>query len=235
MVAEEATPQALPTGEELTERIAEEAGYQVEIVPIGSLSPHPENYKTHPDDQLEHLAQSIREHGVYRNVVVARDGTILAGHGVVLALRRLGVTRVPVKRLDLGPLDARAKKVLAADNEIAHLGIVDDRKLAELLREIAHEDPVGLPGTGYDEAMLANLLYVTRPAHEIADHAEAAQWVGLPGYEESADPLKLVVSFRNEQDRAAFLDRLGVELADTSKSMWWPPKAREDLNSVIFE
>lgn len=51
--------------------------HETEIVSIESLSPHPRNYRGHPEDQIEHLVQSIRENGCYRNIVVARDRSIL--------------------------------------------------------------------------------------------------------------------------------------------------------------
>ena len=129
-----------------------------ERVRVDSLTPHPLNYKGHPDDQIEHIVASIRENGVYRNVVVARDGMILAGHGVCLALKKMGREWVDVVRLDVGPMDARALKVLAGDNEIGHLGEVDDRALSELLKTIQTEDVSGLLGTGYDDGSLDALL-----------------------------------------------------------------------------
>jgi hypothetical protein len=54
-----------------------------ELIAIKELKPHPRNYRSHPEDQLVHLVNSIKQHGFYRNVVVAKDNTILAGHGVV--------------------------------------------------------------------------------------------------------------------------------------------------------
>ena len=55
----------------------------LELLPLAELRPHPRNDGTHPPDEIAHLKASITTHGVYRNVVVAQDGTILAGHGVI--------------------------------------------------------------------------------------------------------------------------------------------------------
>ena len=60
-------------------------GPPVELIELALLKPHPDNYHAHPDDQVEELAASLRQHGFYRTVVVARDLTILAGHGIVEA------------------------------------------------------------------------------------------------------------------------------------------------------
>src|SRR5437764_115147 len=132
---------------------------ETESVAVSSLRPHPRNYREHPDDQIEHLAASLKEHGFYRNVVIAQDGTILAGHGVIEAAKRLGLETARVVRLPIEADSPAALKVLTGDNEIEHLAEQDDRLLSELLREIAQDDPLALLGTGYDEAMLANLVY----------------------------------------------------------------------------
>lgn len=146
--------------------------FETEMVKLADLKPHPQNYQTHPQEQIEHLKASIAEHGMYRNVVIARENTILAGHGVVLAATQLGMKEVSAVRLDIDPDDPRALKVLTGDNEIEQLADVDDRALTEILKQINDED--ALLGTGYDEKMLAALVYVTRPASEIADFDAAA-------------------------------------------------------------
>jgi hypothetical protein len=128
---------------------------------IADLKPHPQNYRTHTDDQLAHLVQSIREHGLYRNVVVARDGTILAGHGVVLAAQQLQLTEVPIVRLDVAADDPRALQLLVGDNQIGGLARIDDAQLLDLLTTVTDSDLTTLLGTGYDAASLAALTPLT--------------------------------------------------------------------------
>src|SRR6266487_6998844 len=83
------------------------------LVPIDSLTPHTRNYRSHPDDEIAHLMESIKSNGLYRNIVVASDGTtILAGHGVVEAARRLGIQDIPVYSVDFEANDPRALKLL---------------------------------------------------------------------------------------------------------------------------
>lgn len=100
-----------------------------ETVPLDGLAAHPRNYRRHPDDQLAHLERSIREHGFYRNVIVAKDGTILAGHGVVEAASRAGIREIPVVRLPIAPESPQALRILTGDNELMRLAEVDDRLL----------------------------------------------------------------------------------------------------------
>lgn len=130
----------------------------LEWLPLADLHPHPRNDGQHPPDELAHLKASLAEHGVYRNVVVAQDGTILAGHGVVQAARELGHTHIAGKRLPYGPDEPQALKVLVGDNHIARLRIQDDAMLATLLLDLYQDDPLALLGTGFDEAAFQALV-----------------------------------------------------------------------------
>ena len=125
--------------------------FTVETVKIDTLKDHPRNYRTHPDDQLDHIIASIKQHGFYRNIVIAKEGTILGGHGVTKAAKKMGLDSVPVIRLNISPNSSQALKVLAGDNGIAHLGEVDDRMFTEILKEIKEIDIEGLIGTGYTD------------------------------------------------------------------------------------
>jgi len=227
------------------ERTSGDLAQRLETVAIASLRPHPRNYQAHPDDQIAHLARSVEDHGVYRPVVIASDDVILAGHGLVLALRHLGRTEVEVLRLPIASDSPLALKVLVADNEIRHLAERDDRGLSELLRTISEDALDGLVGTGFDELMLANLVVVTRPKSEIRDLDAAAEWVGMPDYTPAPDPLRLSVSFASEEDRAAFFAALGGTMEALisrgtpdrrSLSMWWPPRPGvDDMSSLRFQ
>jgi hypothetical protein len=212
--------------------------FGAETVNIKDLRPHPRNYRGHPADQLNHIMESIKEHGFYRNIVIAKDGTILAGHGVVQAAAKMGIDTVPVIRLDVEPNEARALKVLAGDNEIGKLGEIDDRALSEILKEIKDFDLDGLLGTGYDEMMLANLVMVTRPASEIADFDEAAAWVGMPDYEDGdTQKIKVIISFPDEDSREKFVDSIQLRIDKKQKEAWstrWPFTERTDTASIRF-
>lgn len=213
--------------------------FVVEQVAISSLIPHPRNYRSHPEDQIAHIVASLRQNGYYRNVVVARDGTILAGHGVVQAASSIGMTSVPVVRLPLSPDDSLALKILTGDNEVSHLGEIDDRQLSELLREVSDSD-LGLLGTGYDDMMLANLAFVTRGRGEIADFNEAAEWAGMPDYDPGQQLYRLVVRFRSREDIDRFIKEKDISVTQTTKdghqaSSWWPSQEKGDLKSLRWE
>lgn len=213
--------------------------HRTQMVELSELWAHRGNYRGHPDSQMEHLTQSLREHGFYRNVVVARDGTILAGHGIAAAAQRIGLKKIPVTRLAIEPDSPEALKIIAGDNELAKLGEMDDRQLTEILRGV--RDEVGLLGTGFDIETLTSLIMVTRPASEIQGVGAAAEWIGLPEYESPELPFKVVILCESEEDRRAFLETIGSPQAVANRlrtiSIWWPePRTREDeLGNLMFD
>ena len=202
---------------------------------VADLKPHPRNYQKHPDDQLDHIIKSIETHGFYRNIVVAQDNTILAGHGVAEAVKKMGRKRVPVIRLPIAPDDPRALKVLTSDNEINNLAEVDDRALTEMLKEILHSNQDGLDGTGFNPEQLGALAMITRFEHEIADKNAANEWVGMPDFEPAKGRVELMVHFESEELREQFIKEKNLDIAKRGKevwSTWWPYMGRDDVSSL---
>lgn len=196
------------------------ADFDTEHVPVEDLTPHPENYKEHPQEQIDQIKQSIREHGIYRNIVIARDGTILAGHGVVRAAEQLGYEALPAERLNYAPDSAVAKKVMAADNELPKRAPQDDLALAGLLDEINESEDVDLGGTGYDENSLQAFAEVAgydmkpdAPEGEEGEQegGEDDHWdEDMPDFEPEPDPIQTTVDFDSEGDREDFFLALGL-------------------------
>lgn len=212
------------------------------MVPIKDLKPHPRNYREHPEDQIEHLRQSINDNGFYRNVVIAKDSTILAGHGITEAMQGLKYKQVPCYRLDIEPDSPQALKILAGDNYISHFANDDDRVLSEILKEIYTEDD--LLGTGFTDEAVAVLAMVTRDANELADFDAAAEWLGMPTYEtkeeydERAPERKLIVLCDTEDDRTKALDLLGCMIVTgkgkTASTRFPPRQSVEDAVTLRF-
>ena len=151
-----------------------------EIVLIKDLKPHPRNYRKHPKEQLNHIVQSIKENKIYRNVVIAKDNTILAGHGVIEGLQILEATEAPCIRLDIEPDSPEALKVLAGDNEIANLANDNTFLLAELLKEVSDKTN-NLIGTGYTDSTLEDLLDSLTKSSEGTEYQEP-EYQGDNGY-----------------------------------------------------
>src|SRR3990167_7207862 len=107
---------------------------------IELLKEHPKNYKQHPEEQLSHLIESIKKNSLYRPVIISNDCFILAGHGLVKALKKMGVSEVPVFQVNISHDSPQALKILVGDNEIQHLTDLDDHKLCDILKEINNND-----------------------------------------------------------------------------------------------
>ncbi len=86
--------------------------------PIADLDPDPRNARTHSKKQIEQIAVSIREFGFSNPILIDPLGTIIAGHGRLLAAKSLGLETVPTIVLhDLSDTQTRALRL--ADNKIA--------------------------------------------------------------------------------------------------------------------
>lgn len=124
----------------------------IERVPISSVRPHPRNPRR---GDVAPIAESLQINGQYRPLVVARDGTILAGNHTYQALQRLGWDIVPVTRLAIDPDSDEALRIMLADNRTSDLGTYDDALLLSLIDELPD-----LPGSGYDADAIEHLRHL---------------------------------------------------------------------------
>jgi ParB-like chromosome segregation protein Spo0J len=85
---------------------------------VADLIPYAANSRTHSDAQVAQIAASIKEFGWTNPVLVDGSNTIIAGHGRLMAARKLGMDEVPVIVLDhLSKAQQRA--LVIADNQLA--------------------------------------------------------------------------------------------------------------------
>lgn len=77
----------------------EELNLKIEYVPIDSIKPYTGNAKLHPPEQIEQIKESIRRVG-FRDPIGVWHGEIVEGHGRHQAAQELGMTEVPIIRLD---------------------------------------------------------------------------------------------------------------------------------------
>lgn len=93
---------------------------QVERVAVDKLIPYINNAKVHSEDQITRIASSIREFGFLSPVLIDREYNIIAGHGRVMAARKLSMTEVPCVFVE-GLTDAQRKAYILADNRLGEL------------------------------------------------------------------------------------------------------------------
>lgn len=136
---------------------------QLQQLALDALIPYARNSRTHSDEQVAQIASSIREFGFTNPVLVDADNGIIAGHGRVLAARKLGLATVPVLRIDY-LTDAQKRAYIIADNKLALNAGWDEELLALELGEL-NELGLDLALTGFSEEELAGLRL--GPAEEV--------------------------------------------------------------------
>jgi DNA modification methylase len=110
--------------------------YSQKIVSVEDLIPYALNSRTHSDAQVAQLAASIREFGFTNPVLVDEQNNLIAGHGRLLAARKLKLTEVPA--VVVTGLDDRKRRALViADNKLALNADWDEEALRVELEDLA--------------------------------------------------------------------------------------------------
>jgi DNA modification methylase len=118
--------------------------------PIADLKPNPRNPRRHDRKQVGQIAESIKAFGFNVPVLIDQDGNVIAGHGRVLACKKLGWNRVPTISLE-HLSEAQAKAFMIADNKLTETSVWDDQLLGEQLQELAGLDlDFSLETTGFE-------------------------------------------------------------------------------------
>src|SRR4051812_29968615 len=134
---------------------------QIERWPVDKLIPYARNPRTHSDAQVAQIAASIREFGFNAPILVDSNAGIIAGHGRLLAARKLGLAEVPVVVLDhLSETQRRAYVI--ADNKLALNAGWDEKVLAAELRDL-ESDGMDLALVGFSDDELEDLLVGDEP------------------------------------------------------------------------
>lgn len=128
---------------------------QVELRPLNTLTAFANNARTHSDAQVAELAASMQEFGFTNPVLVDEAGTIIAGHGRVMAAEQLGLTQVPVM-VARGWSEAKRRAYVLADNQLAlNSGWDLDRLKVELTDLQAQDYDLGVLGFSDSELSAA--------------------------------------------------------------------------------
>lgn len=123
---------------------------------VKDLIPYAKNSRTHSDAQVAQIAASIKEFGWTNPILVDGDNGIIAGHGRLMAARKLGMDEVPVIELD-GMTDLQKKAYIIADNQLAMNSGWDTGLLQIELTELQSEG-FDLDLIGFDPKELNALL-----------------------------------------------------------------------------
>ncbi|MGH7857801.1 MAG: site-specific DNA-methyltransferase, partial [Candidatus Binatia bacterium] len=159
------------------------ADLKIELRPIEALLPYARNPRLHSEAQIAQIAASMVEFGWTNPVLVDGRNGVIAGHGRLLAARKLGLTQVPV--VELAHLSETQKRAyVIADNRLAEAASWDEELLRIELAELQQAD-FDLALTGFDPDELAKLLDGEEPDHAgLTDDDEAPE----PGEQPVSQP-----------------------------------------------
>jgi DNA modification methylase len=128
-----------------------------ELVPITNIIGNPKNPNKHPKEQIELLAQIIRNQGWRAPITISkRSGYIVRGHARLEAAKIIGTAIVPVDYQNYSN-ESEELADLVADNRLAELADTDNNMLINLIQEMdIGEVPLIL--TGYSEDDISNIM-----------------------------------------------------------------------------
>jgi ParB-like chromosome segregation protein Spo0J len=169
---------------------------KIEHVKIESLIPYVNNSRTHSDAQVAQIAASIKEFGFTNPILIDGEGGIIAGHGRLMAARKLNLSEVPCIRLEhLTKTQARA--LVIADNKLAlNAGWDNDLLKTEFLS--LGELNYNLELTGFDLQEIASIL-------DDQDDIEEPEGVGYK------EVFNIIVECSSEEEQEKIFNRLDSE------------------------
>jgi len=139
---------------------------QIEQLKVGDLIPYVNNSRTHSDEQVMQVASSIKEFGFTNPILIDDDGGIIAGHGRLMAAKKLGLVEVPCIRL--GHLsEAQRKAYVIADNQLA-LNSGWDLDTLKLEIDRLGELDFDIELLGFDDDFLTSLI-IEEPSEGLTD------------------------------------------------------------------
>lgn len=144
----------------------------VERRSVASLTPYARNARTHSDAQVSQIAASINEWGWTTPVLVDETGGIIAGHGRVMAARKLGLAEIPVM-VATGWSEAQKRAYVLADNQLALNADWDIDLLTVELNDLKDES-FDLDLIGFDDKFLADIFAEKTEGLTDPDDAPAA-------------------------------------------------------------
>lgn len=166
-------------------------------IAIDKLIPYVNNARTHSDAQVDQIASSIREFGFRSPVLVGKDNTIIAGHGRVLAAKKLGLKKVPY--IDCSDMtEVQTKAYILADNRIALNAGWDEQMLALEVQGLAVSD-IDLELMGFTDKELERFLQ------------NAEDEVGAHDDVDMGESYEIIIECISEYEQRTLLERLTNE------------------------
>jgi len=122
---------------------------------VSELIPYINNSRTHSEEQITQLISSIKEFGFTNPILIDKENSIIAGHGRLLAVKRLGHEEVPCIIIS-GLTKTQIKALIIADNQLALNAGWDLEKLSVEIEGL-EDDKFDIGILGFDDKFLNSL------------------------------------------------------------------------------
>lgn len=129
--------------------MAKEQELNIVYKAIKELKPYKKNAKKHPKEQVERIANSIKEFGFTQPVIVDKNNCVVAGHGRILGAKKAGLKQVPTVMLE-ELTEEQIKAYRLVDNKLNESDW-DFSLLDEELENLAEDIDMDLFGFEFDE------------------------------------------------------------------------------------
>jgi len=123
---------------------------------VSDLIPYINNSRTHSEEQITQLISSIKEFGFTNPILIDKENSIIAGHGRLLAVKRLGHEEVPCIIIS-GLTKTQIKALIIADNQLALNAGWDLEKLSVEVEGLKDED-FNIDILGFEDDFIKDLL-----------------------------------------------------------------------------
>jgi hypothetical protein len=182
---------------------------KIEQLNIDRLIPYARNSRTHSDEQVAQVAASIREFGFTNPILIDAQDGIIAGHGRVMAARKLGLEEVPCIRL--GHLTEMQKRAyIIADNKLALNSGWDEEMLGIELSDLREEN-FDLALIGFDADGIEAALNPPEPKiDKLKD--DYTHKVGAPVYEPKGErpPISELANHEKANELIEAIEKAGL-------------------------
>ena len=200
---------------------------KLEKISIEDLIPYARNSRTHSDEQVAQIAASIKEFGFTNPVLIDNDNGIIAGHGRVLAGRKLKLKEIPCLRL--GHLtDAQKKAYVIADNKLALNSGWDESLLKIEIEELKNLD-FDIDLLGFDDEELNEILGLDDENED--DDEVYSQKIDTPAYEPSGEKPALDELYDDLKAMDLIVDIQESNLSDDEKKFLMAAASRH----IVFD
>jgi hypothetical protein len=183
---------------------------------LKKIIPYDKNSRTHPQKQVELLADLMKRHGVDQPIVVDEDGIILKGHGRRLAAIAAGFEEFPVViHRGLSKPDKAAMRI--QDNQVGLLSGWDN--------ELIRAEIIELKNSGFELDMLgfdgATLQWMSNGELVLDPDGE---WGGMPEFNQpDATAFRsIIVHFKDQASVDLFAKTIKQIVSDKAKFLWFP-------------